>query len=289
MFRAADDTSIGDFGERTDPKTTALLEEASERLSRFTAAASRLQSSARAIVERQDTRGLPPEDRRMVYFAMDRLARAVERAAYLDAKIALLRMRAWNRWKEAYVSRTNRLLDDAENAVRRGEAGSARTAKAADALRREIGRLSEWEGGLAGMGGRMSRTAAVLRSRHAALRAPADEAFSRARRSVLAGLARQERALRHLAGRAAAEWIFEGKAAQAGDASPPPSGLLPEAIRHLDASLPPRGNGPRTRMSRSTRWRRSGSRKPCNDITGGRRAIGRALPIWRSRWPCFSG
>jgi TolA-binding protein len=241
MFRAADDMSIRDFGERTDPKTAALLEEASERLSRFSAAISTLQSAARATVEWQDTRALPPEDRRMVYFAMDLLARAEERAASIDAKLALLRARAWNRWKEAYVSRTNRILDDAEVAVRRGDAGDALAAKKADALRSEIGRLSEWEGGLAEAGGRMSRTSALLRSRHAELRAPADEALSRARRSVGDGLARKERALRHLAGRAAAEWILEGKAAQAGDASPPPQGLLPEAVHHLEASLPPPG------------------------------------------------
>jgi len=241
IFRAADDIPIREFGERTDLRTAALLEEASEKLSRFAAAVSRLQSAARAIVEWQDMRALPPEDRRMVYFVIDRLARAEEREASLDAKIALLRARAWNRWKGAFVSRTNRLLDDAEVAVRRGEAGSARAAKSEDAVRGEIGRLSEWEGGLAGMGGWMSRTAAVLRSRHAELRAPADEALSRARRLVLAGLARKERALRHLAGRAAAEWIIEGKAAQDGDASPPPPGLLPEAIRHLEASLPPPG------------------------------------------------
>ena len=241
IFRAADDVSIQDFGERTDPKTAALLEEASEKVSRFTGSVSRLQSAARAIVEWQDTRALPPEDRRMVYFAMDRLARAEERAAFLEAKIALLRARVWNRWKEAYVTRTDRILDDAEVAVRRGEAGAARAAKAADALRSGIGRFSEWEVGLAAMGGRMSGTAAVLRSRRAELRPPADEALSRARRSVLAGLARKEWALRHLAGRAAAEWILEGKASRTGDPSPPPPGLLPEAIRHLEASLPPPG------------------------------------------------
>jgi tetratricopeptide (TPR) repeat protein len=241
VFRAADDASIRDFGERTDPKTAALFEEASEKLSRFAAEVSRLQSAARAIVEWQDARTLPPEDRRMVYFAMDRLARAEETAASLDAKLALLRARVWNRWKEAYVSRTTRVLDDAEAAVRRGEAGSARAARAADALMGEIGRVSEWEEGLAGMAGRMSGTAILLRSRHEELRAPADEAFSRARRSVLDGLARKERALRHLAGRAAAEWILEGKASQAGDASPPPAELLPEAILHLETSLPPPG------------------------------------------------
>ncbi len=241
IFRAADDLPIRDFGERTDPKTAALLEEASEKLSRFAAASSRLQAAARAIVEWQDTRALPPEDRRMVYFAIDRLARAEERAASLDANVALLRARAWNRWKEAYALRTNRLLDDAENAARRGEAGSARAANAEGALRSEIVRLSEWEGSLAGMGGRMSGTAVLLASRHAELRAPADEALSRVRRWVLAGVARKERALHHLAGRAAAEWILEGNAAQTGDATPPPPGLLPEAIRHLEASLPPSG------------------------------------------------
>lgn len=241
IFRAADDISIRDFGERSDPKTAALLEEASERLSYLAAEVSRLQSAARAIVEWQDARALPPEDRRMVYFVLDRLAGAEGRAASLDSKIALLRSRAWNRWKESYVARTNRLLDDAEVAVRRGEAGAARAAKAADALRGEIGRLSEWERFLSSMGGRMSGTAAVLRSRRAGLRAPADEALSRARRLLLAGLARKERALRHLAGRAAAEWILEGKAAQAGDASPPPPELSDEGIRHLEASLPPAG------------------------------------------------
>jgi tetratricopeptide (TPR) repeat protein len=241
LIRAADDIPIRDFGERTTPQLAALLEEASEKLSRFDAAVSRLRSAARAIVEWQDTPALPPEDRRMVYFASDRLARAEERAASLDAMIALLRARAWNRWKQAYVARANRLLDDASNAVCRGEDGSARSVKTAAALQSEIGRLSEWEGDLAGSGGRMSGTAALLRSRHAELRAPADDAFSRARRSVLAGMGRKERALRHLAGRAAAEWILEGKAAQAGDASPPPPELLPEAIRHLEASLPPPG------------------------------------------------
>lgn len=240
-FRAADDAPVRDFGERTDPKTAALLEEASEKLSRFAVAVSTLRSAARAIVEWHDTRSLPAEDRRMVYFATDRLARAEEGAASLDARLALLRARAWNLWKEAYASRTNRLLDDAEAAFPRGEAGSARAAKAEDALRGEIGRLSEWEGSLAGMGGRMSGTAALLRSRHAELRPPADEALSRARRSVLAGVARKERALRHLAGRAAAEWILEGKAGPAGDAPPPPAGLMTEAIRHLEASFPPPG------------------------------------------------
>lgn len=241
IFRAADGAPIRDFGKRTDPKTSALLEEGSRKLSRFAAAGSAFRSAARAIVERQETRALPAEDRRMVYFAMDRLARAEERAASLDAQLTLLRARAWNRWKEAYVARANRLLDDASEAVRLGEAGSARAAKAADLLRGDIGRLSEREGRLAEAGERMSRTAAVLRSRHAGLRAPSDEAFSRARRSVLAGMARTERALRHLTGRAAAEWILEGKAAQAGAASPPPKGLLPEAILHLEASLPPPG------------------------------------------------
>ena len=241
LIRAADDIPIRGFGERTTPQLAALLEEASEKLSRFDAAVSRLRSAARAIVEWQDTLALPPEDRRMVYFASDRLARAEERAASLDAKIALLRVRAWNRWKQAYVARANRLLDDASNAVRRGEDGSAQSVKTAAALQSEIGWLSEREGDLAGSGGRMSGIAALLRSRHAELRSPADDAFSRARRSVLAGMGRKERALRHLAGRAAAEWILEGKAAQAGDASPPPPGLLPEAIRHLEASLPPPG------------------------------------------------
>ncbi len=241
LFRAADDTAIRDFGARTDPQTAALLDDASEKPSRFAAAVSRLQFAIRAVIERKNTRALPPEDLRMVYFAMDRLARGEERAAFLDAKLALLRARAWTQWKEAYVSRTNRLLDTAEAAVRRGEAAAARAAKASDALRSEIGRLSEWEGSLAEMGGRMSVTAAVLRSRHTQLRTPADDALFRARGVVLAGLARKKRALRHLAGRAAAEWILEGSAAKGGDASPPPPGLPTEAIGHLEASLPPRG------------------------------------------------
>ncbi len=239
IFREADDLPVREFGERTDPKTAALLEEASGKRSQLAADLTRLQSAARATVEGQGARALPPEDRRMVYFAMDRLAKAGERAASLDAKIALLRAHAWNRWKEFYVSRTNRPLDDAENGVRRGESESARAGKEIDALRVAIERLSEWEGTLAGMGGRMSRTAAGLRSRNAELRVPAEQALTRARRSALPGLARTERALRHLAGRAAAEWYLEGKGSQTGDAPPP--GLLSEAIGHLEASLPPAG------------------------------------------------
>lgn len=241
VFRAADGLSIHGFGERMEPKTAAALEDASKRLSRLSAEVSRLRSDVGATVESRNTRSLPPEDRRMIYFAIDRLARAEEGTASLDAKIALLRTRAWNLWKEAYVARANRLLDAAETAARRGEAASAKAEEAAEALRREIGRLSEWERGLAGMGGRMSGNAAALRSRHAQLRAPADDALSGAGRSVLSGIARKERAIRHLAGRASAEWILEGKASQAGDASPPPPELLPEAIRHLEASLPPPG------------------------------------------------
>ncbi len=239
IFEAADGLPILKLGERTDPKTAALLEQSSGKRSRLAADIAGLQSASQAIVEGPGAGALPPEDRRMVYFAIDRLARIGERAADLDAKIALLRARAWNRWKESYVSRANRILDEAENGVRRGESESARAAKEVDALRGAIGMLSEWEGALAGMGARMSRTAVGLRSRRAELRAPADEALARARGSAIPGLTRTERALRHLAGRAAAEWILEGSGAS--DGEPPPPGLLAEAVGHLEASLPPPG------------------------------------------------
>ncbi|HWS16074.1 MAG TPA: hypothetical protein VN450_07790, partial [Candidatus Methylomirabilis sp.] len=236
IFKAADDLPIRALGERTDPKTAALLEEASGKQSRLAAEVTGLQSATQAIVGGQGTRALPPDDRRMVYFAIDRLAKAGERAAALDAKIALLRTRASNHWKESYVSLANRLLDDAENGVRRGETEAARAAKEIDAHRGAIERLSAWEEALAGMGGRMSRTAAGLRSRNAELRAPADDALARARRSALPGLARTERALRHLAGRAAAEWLLEGTGSKTVGAPPPE--IFSEAIGHLEASLP---------------------------------------------------
>ncbi len=241
VFRAADDISIGEFGERTDAKTAALFGEASENLSGLSARIYRMQAAARSIVEGRNARSLPPEDRRMLYFAIDRLGRAEDSAASIEAKIALLRGRAWNRWKGAYAARANRMLDDAADAVRRGEEGAARAAKAASRLSLEIGRLSEWEGNLAGYEHRMSGAAARLRTRHDELKPAADGALSAVRRSVLAALERKSRAMRHLAGRAAAEWILEGKSAPRGDVAPPPPDLLAEAIRHLEASLSPSG------------------------------------------------
>ena len=103
MTRAADDASIREFGERTDPKTAALLKEASEKLSRSRRGGFRAPVRRPGIVERQDARALPPEDRRMVYFAMDRLARAEERAAPSTRSSRCCGRAHWNRWKEAYV------------------------------------------------------------------------------------------------------------------------------------------------------------------------------------------
>ncbi|HEX9205083.1 MAG TPA: tetratricopeptide repeat protein, partial [Candidatus Deferrimicrobiaceae bacterium] len=49
------------------------------------------------------------------------------------------------------------------------------------------------------------------------------------------------RALHRVAGRAAAEWHLEGKGAPSDNAAPAPPGLGREAVRHLEASLPPAG------------------------------------------------
>ncbi len=241
IFLAADEMAVTEWGKRTDPKTAALLEEATGKLSEAAASVSALQSAAREMAERQRTRDLPPDDRRMFLFARDRLARAIETAAALDARLALLREEAWDRWKESYVLRSNRLLDGIDNAARQAEARAAAAGNAAGQLRDAAATIEGWEEPLLRMGERTAAIAAALRSRRAELRVPADEAFASARRAALAGIARKERSLHHLAGRAAAEWLLEGAAARTGDASPPSPGLLTEAIRHLEASLPPSG------------------------------------------------
>lgn len=241
LFAAADNLSLREWGARTDPETAALLAEAAEKLERFPEMSSKVRRRLQAVVGPGGAGGLPPEDRRMAYFALDRLDRAGESAASLEARLALLRAAAWSRWKDAYARRANRLLDETGAAERRAGAEAARSSKTAGFLLDVFGELSLWERALAGMEERMAGAAAVLASRHAGLRAPADEAFSAALRSALPGRARKERALHHLAGRAAAEWILEGTGSPGGSASPPPPGLLPEAIRHLEASLPPAG------------------------------------------------
>lgn len=241
ILLAADEMAVTEWGKRTDPKTAALLEEATGKLSEAAASVTALQSAAREMAERQRTRDLPPDDRRMFLFARDRLARAIETAAALDARLALLRAEAWDRWKESYVLRLNRLLDGVDNAARQAEAGVAAAGNTAGRLRDAAATIEGWEEPLLRMGERTAAIAAALRSRRAELRVPADEAFASARRAALAGIARKERSLHHLAGRAAAEWLLEGAAARTGDASPPSPGLLTEAIRHLEASLPPSG------------------------------------------------
>lgn len=240
VFAAADTLSLREWGARTEPATAALLDEASEKMKKLAAKSSEIRRRLEAVVGPDGRHDLPPDDRRMAYFALGQVARSGESAAALEAKLALLRAAAWNRWKESYARRANRLLDEATAAKRRAEAEAARSAGTADALRDAAGELSAWNRALAEIGERMARTAATLATRRAQLRAPADEAFLAALRSALPGRARKERALHHLAGRAAAEWILEGSASPAGSAPPPP-GLLTEAVRHLEASLPPPG------------------------------------------------
>ncbi|MBI5904829.1 MAG: tetratricopeptide repeat protein [Deltaproteobacteria bacterium] len=242
LLLAADELSVTGWGERSDRHTAALLDETAERLSRISAAARKLGSTMRARVAWEDTRGLPPEDQRMIIFARDRLAKAGGTLEALEAKVTLLRAKVWARWKESYAERLSRDFDAAESARARGEEGAARARRIGSRLRGESAELAAWETFLGRMEERMTVDAAALGKARADVHRFAAEALAAARNAAGPAIARKERGLHRLAGRAAAEWFLEGKPAAADNgAGTPPPAMLPEAIRHLEASIPPAG------------------------------------------------
>jgi len=241
LSTAANDLSLPDWGERIDPQNAALLEEVSERLGTLSRTISRLKSLTRSAVDRGDAKPYSTEEQRMVFYAQERVARAEESLEVLEGKVALLRARVWNLWKEAYVRRVSRIREDAERAVLRADGGTGHAERAQDSLRTGIANLAAWETSLAWMSGAFDRDAAALHARWEETGRLASDAFARARREALPGMDRKERALHHLAGRAAAEWYLEGKRSPSDNAAAAPPALAREAIRHLEASLPPPG------------------------------------------------
>jgi tetratricopeptide (TPR) repeat protein/TolA-binding protein len=241
LSRAADDLSLPDWGKRTAPQTAALLEEVSERMENLSRMVRRIRSVTRAVEEWQEAKRFSPEEQRMVVYARDRLARAEDSLEVLEGKASILRARVWNRWKESYARRVARIAEEADRAMRRAGVGSEKAERAQSSLRNVSEDLAAWESSLAWMSRAFAADAAALQALREETGRLAAEAFSRSRREASRGVERKERALHRLAGRAAADWYLEGKGSRGDNATAAPAGMDREAVRHLEASLPPAG------------------------------------------------
>lgn len=205
LSEAASELFVAELGRTLDPKTAAGLEEADRTL----AAASKQLSRARAAAEERRRLDLAPEDLRMVYYAASRLVRIEARLEELAGRVAILRGRAWNRWKEAYAARASAMLATAEE-VSRAAAEQARRARDAEAaftlvaadfdLWRTAAR--RFEEALR----RRGRSLAELRAGAASLAAAA---FERTRSELLLAVGRTKRTLAYLAARAATEPLLQ--------------------------------------------------------------------------------
>jgi tetratricopeptide (TPR) repeat protein len=241
LSQAAYDLSLPDWGERVDPRNAALLGEVKERLEDLSRKIARLKSLTPAAADRQDPKSPSTRAQQMVTYAQERVARAEQSIEFMKGKGEILRAKVWNRWKESSLREMSRIVEDAERAALRADAGTGHAEKAQASLRTGIANLAEWETSLAWMSDAFDRDAVALHARWEETGRIASEAFTRARREILQGVDRRERALHRLAGRAAAEGYLEGKEASPDNAVAASPALAREAIRHLEASLPPPG------------------------------------------------
>jgi TolA-binding protein len=241
---AAKAVSVPAWGAATDPGRTAVLSRVERRLKELQARIDEEKAAADAALEKGRPDRLPPDDRRMLFYSRQRLNRIEDSVRALEGRITVLKGRLWNRWKTDYVARLSPLLDRAEGAMAAAGDAAARADKASLPSRAVYAELFRWAEATARYRRMLAADAAALAERAPKVRAAADRAYALTRRELLDALGRKERRMRYIAARAATEWRIENRGSPGDNAVLPQARreeIRSEAIRHWEASLPPRG------------------------------------------------
>jgi tetratricopeptide (TPR) repeat protein len=244
LRNAADSLSLPDWGSRNDPRRAALLEETGSRLKALQDRLARVREAATAATEKGRAESLPPEDRRMLFHAQQRVARVEGSLDALEGRAAFLRGRIWNRWKSEYVALLSATLGKAEEAAKVAGEAADRAGRAVPPLRAEQAELSAWMRSLDRFRKKLVSGDATLERRKAEAKAEALRSFSGSGRELLSAISREERGTRYLAARASTEWRIEDSDRSPGSEKLTPlrrADLLKEAILHWNAILPPPG------------------------------------------------
>ena len=238
---AAASLPLSSWGGKEDPAGAALLVRLDGALAALKRRLERARADADAAAREAGTRAYPPEDRRMLLFARARTDKVDEEFRALEARAAFLRGRIRNRWKAIYVDRLSAFLDNVDLARDTALEGAGRAQEAALRLLAARAALEVWENAAGKHSARLAANGVALGLLRENARRAADRALGAARRDLAEAIAREERALRYLAARAATERLIAEKGE---DVAPSPDAravLLAEARSHWEASLPPQG------------------------------------------------
>lgn len=241
LRNAADSLSLPAWGSRNDPRRAALLEETGRRLKSLQDRLAGVREAATAATGKGREESLPPEDRRMLFHAQQRVARVEGSLNALEGRTAFLRARIWNRWKSEYVARLSATLGNAEEAAKADGEAAERAGRAVPRLQAEQAELSAWMRALDRFRKKLASGDATLERMKAEAKAEALHSFSGSGRELLSAITREERGTRYLAARAATEWRIEDSGRSPGSETltlPRRAELRREAIRHWESILP---------------------------------------------------
>ena len=210
------------WGAREDPGIARLLGMLDEAQAKADALLGRLQEAYKANIQSRWGAPLPPEDRLTVMLHQFALYRLAERKEELRKKAAAIRAKTMDRWMAGYAAYAADRRGTAELLAKEAEAGAQRAADVVGPLKTGLRELDSRIETLGGHSARLSGNAGRLGELRARVRTAALQALHLADAELLASVARKERELHCLAGRAAA----------AGGPA-----LRAEAIRNYEAAL----------------------------------------------------
>lgn len=237
----ADSLPLPAWGARHDPNNAALIEETDRRIRTLRERLARLRKIAG---EKIRANSVPPEDRRVLFYAQQRIARIEDRLNALEGEAAFRRMKTWNRWKSKYLVRISDLLRIAEGTAKTAAELADRAGRRDSPLRAEQDAWSSWTRTLERFRKKIAANGATLERRKAAAKADAAKRFAEAAKKLLSAVSREERRARYVAARAATGWMIDDFARMPENRTLAPARfaeLRKEAIRNWEALLPSSG------------------------------------------------
>src|SRR5512139_1655836 len=192
------------WGAREDPGIARILGMLDETQAKADALLGRLQESYKANIQTRWGAPLPPEDRLTVMLYQFGLYRLAERKEELRKKAAGIRAKTMGRWEAGYAANAAARRETAERLAEEAEAGARRAGDVVHARNAELRELVSRMDSLGRHSARLAGNADRLGQLRTGVRAAALQALHQADAELSAAVARKERELHCMAGRAAA-------------------------------------------------------------------------------------